>query len=191
VQAAMIILAACWLAYGILLVLQYVSAERRRRREGEASRRRSDRRSMVGMSLEFVAFATAFGFRRGPMEPTPEVLLWLAMLLAPLAVAMGALAARSLGRDFRVQAVVTEGHQLITTGPYRVVRHPIYASLLGLLLATGITITPWPALLASLAIFLVGTEIRVRVEDALLRARFGAEFEAYRQRTAAYIPLVR
>jgi protein-S-isoprenylcysteine O-methyltransferase Ste14 len=191
VQAAMIVLAACWLAYWILLVHRYLSAERRRRREGEASRRRSDRRSMAGMSLEFVAFATAFGFRRGPLEPTPQVLLWLAVLLAPLAVAMGALAARSLGQDFRVQAVVTEGHQLITTGPYRVVRHPIYASLLGLLLATGITITQWPALFASLAIFLVGTEIRVRVEDALLAARFGADFEAYRQRTAAYIPFVR
>ena len=190
-RAAMIVLAACWLAYWILLVLQYVSAERLRRREGEASQRRSDRRSMVGMSLEFVAFAIAFGFRRGPMEPAPVVLLWLAVLLAPLAVAMGALAARSLGQDFRAQAVVTEGHQLVTNGPYRVVRHPIYASLLGLLLATGITITQWPALLASLAIFLVGTEIRVRVEDALLGARFGAEFEAYRNRTAAYIPFVR
>ena len=190
-QAAMIVLAGCWLAYWILLVLQYVSAERRRRREGQASRRHSDRRSMVGMSLEFVAFAIAFAFRRGPMEPTPQLLLWLAVLLAPLGVAMGALAARSLGRDFRVQAVVTEGHRLVTTGPYRVVRHPIYASLLGLLLATGITITRWPALLASLAIFLVGTEIRVRVEDALLRARFGAEFEAYRRWTAAYIPFVR
>jgi protein-S-isoprenylcysteine O-methyltransferase Ste14 len=72
-----------------------------------------------------------------------------------------------------------------------VVRHPIFASLLGLLLATGLTITQWPALLASLAIFLVGTEIRVRAEEALLGARFGAEFEAYRKRTAAYIPFVR
>jgi protein-S-isoprenylcysteine O-methyltransferase Ste14 len=146
---------------------------------------------MAGMSLEFVAFATAFGFRRGAMEPAPEVLLWLAVLLAPLAVVVGALAARSLGREFRIQAVVTERHRLITSGPYRLMRHPIYASLLGLLLGTGITITAWPALLASLAVFLVGTEIRVRVEDALLAARFGADFEAYRKRTAAYIPFVR
>lgn len=190
-QAAMNVLAACWLAYWILLVHQYLSAKQRRRREGEESRRRSDGRSMVGMSLEFVAFATAFGFRRGATEPAPEVLLWLAVLLAPLAVVVGVLAARSLGREFRVQAVVTEGHRLITSGPYRVVRHPIYASLLGLLLATGITITQWPALAVSLAVFLAGTEIRVRVEDALLEARFGADFEAYRKRTAAYIPFVR
>ena len=118
--------------------------------------------------------------------------MWLAVLLAPLAVVVGALAARSLGREFRIQAVVTEGHRLITSGPYRVVRHPIYASLLGLLLATGFTITAVAgAGLASLAVFLVGTEIRVRAEDALLAARFGAEFEAYRKRTAAYIPFVR
>ncbi len=190
-RAAMGVLVACWLSYWMLLVHQYMSAKRRRQREGEATRRRVDGRSMVGMSLEFVAFATAFGFRRGAMDPTPEVLLWLAVLLAPLAVLVGALAAHSLGREFRVQAVVTEDQRLVTVGPYRVIRHPIYASLLGLLLATGFTITQWPALLASLAVFLVGTEIRVRVEDALLAARFGADFEAYRKRTAAYIPFVR
>jgi protein-S-isoprenylcysteine O-methyltransferase Ste14 len=86
---------------------------------------------------------------------------------------------------------VTAGHRLLTSGPYRPVRHPFYASLLGLLLATGITTTHWPALPASLAVFLVGTGIRVRAEDALLGARFGADFHAYRRRTAAYIPFVR
>jgi protein-S-isoprenylcysteine O-methyltransferase Ste14 len=191
VRAAISVLVACWLAYWMLLGHQYISAKRRRLREGEASPRRADGRSMAGMSLEFVAFATAFGFRRGATDPAPEPLLWLAMLLAPLAVLLGALAARSLGREFRVQAVVTERQRLITSGPYRVIRHPIYASLLGLLLATGLTITQWPALLASLAVFLVGTEIRVRVEDSLLAASFGADFEAYRKRTAAYIPFVR
>jgi protein-S-isoprenylcysteine O-methyltransferase Ste14 len=67
------------------------------------------------------------------------------------------------------------------------VRHPIHASLLGLLLAAGITITHWPALPAFLAVFLVGTEIRVRVEEA----RFGSDFQACRRPTAAYMPFVR
>lgn len=190
-QAAAGVVIVSWVAYWSLLGLQYLSAERRRRREGDGSQRRADNRSMAGMLLEVVAFATLCLFRRGATEHVPEMLLWLAAPLALLAVLVAALGARSLGREFRMQAVVTEDHQLVTNGPFSVVRHPIYASLLALLLATGITIAQWPALAASVAVFLVGTEIRVYVEDALLARRFGAEFDAYRKRTAAYIPFVR
>jgi protein-S-isoprenylcysteine O-methyltransferase Ste14 len=55
----------------------------------------------------------------------------------------------------------------------------------------GLLLTPaWQLALAS-ALFLAGTEIRVRVEDALLDARFGGEFRAYRAAVAAYLPLLR
>ncbi|MCL5742542.1 MAG: isoprenylcysteine carboxylmethyltransferase family protein [Acidobacteria bacterium] len=190
-QAAAGVVFVSWVAYWGLLGIEYLSAERRRRRDGDGSRRRADNRSMGGLLLEFIAFATVCLFRRETAGQVPETLLWLAALLAVLAVLMGALPGRSLGREFRLQAMVTEDHRLATGGPYRVVRHPIYASLLALLLATGITITQWTALAVSVLIFLMGTEIRVRVEDALLARRFGAEFDAYRKRTAAYIPFVR
>jgi len=71
------------------------------------------------------------------------------------------------------------------------VRHPVYASMLGMLLATGFAWSSWPQLLAALVIFLVGTEIRVRAEDGLLAGRFGESFTAYRSRVRAYIPFLR
>lgn len=180
-----------WVVFWGLLGLRYFAAERARRRQGDASRRRGDSRSLGGMLLEAIAFAAILGFRRGASEPAPEVLLWCGAVLAPLAALVAVYAAYSLGREFRIQAVVTEDHRLVSSGPYRVVRHPIYASLLALLLATGILITQWAALAVAVVVFLVGTEIRVRAEDALLAARFGEEFDAYRARTAAYIPFVR
>ena len=82
-------------------------------------------------------------------------------------------------------------HELITAGPYRIVRHPIYASMLCLLLGTGFLITPWPLFGVALAMFLVGTEIRVRVEDSLLASRFGETFREYQQQVSAYVPLLR
>jgi protein-S-isoprenylcysteine O-methyltransferase Ste14 len=71
------------------------------------------------------------------------------------------------------------------------VRHPIYTSMLCILLGTGALITPPPLFLAALVIFLVGTEIRVKAEDGLLASRFGDEFFRYRQSVSAYVPFVR
>ena len=80
---------------------------------------------------------------------------------------------------------------MIRTGPYRLVRHPIYASLLGMLLATAAVVARWEAALAAALVYVAGTEIRVRAEDRLLARRFGPSFEEYRRTVPAYIPFVR
>ena len=53
----------------------------------------------------------------------------------------------ALGRQWRIDAGLSADHQLITSGPYRFVRHPIYTSMLSILLGTGFLITPWWLLL--------------------------------------------
>lgn len=98
---------------------------------------------------------------------------------------------RTLGRQWRFDASLTADHQLITTGPYRFIRHPIYCSMLCLLLGVGFMVTPWPLFLLSTTVFLGGTEIRVRIEDALLASRFGERFRQYGQNVPAYVPFVR
>jgi protein-S-isoprenylcysteine O-methyltransferase Ste14 len=97
---------------------------------------------------------------------------------------------RALGRQWRIDAGLSSDHELIMAGPYRFVRHPIYTSMLCVLLATGIVITPPWLFLAALILFLVGTEIRVRIEDSLLASQFGDTFQEYRRRVPAYIPFL-
>ena len=70
-------------------------------------------------------------------------------------------------------------------------RHPIYASMLCMLLGTGLLITPAPLLLVSVVLVLIGLEIRIRIEDALLASRFGERFREYQRRVPAYLPFVR
>jgi protein-S-isoprenylcysteine O-methyltransferase Ste14 len=82
-------------------------------------------------------------------------------------------------------------HELVRHGPYAVVRHPIYTSLLCLLCGVGFVVAPWPLLALSIALFVAGTEIRVHVEENLLRGRFGETFQKYQQSVSAYVPLVR
>jgi protein-S-isoprenylcysteine O-methyltransferase Ste14 len=63
--------------------------------------------------------------------------------------------------------------------------------MLCLLLGTGFLITPLPVLLLSVVPFMIGTEIRVRVEDALLAANFGESFQEYKRGVPAYIPFLK
>jgi isoprenylcysteine carboxyl methyltransferase (ICMT) family protein YpbQ len=101
-------------------------------------------------------------------------ILHLFFLLATLLSWTGA---HSLGRQWRIDAGLNPNHELVTSGPYRVVRHPIYTSMLCLLIATGCLITPIPVLLPSIVVLIAGTEIRVRIEHKLLAYVSASGFE--------------
>ena len=117
--------------------------------------------------------------------------VWLSTTLLAIAVLLSWTGARALGRHLRFEAALRTDHKLVQTGPYRFIRHPIYASMLCLLTGTGVMIASPMLFAAALVIFLIGTEIRVRIEDRLLAEHFGPDCVAYRRRVRAYIPLVR
>jgi protein-S-isoprenylcysteine O-methyltransferase Ste14 len=110
------------------------------------------------------------------------------LALASLFSWTGALA---LGRNWSIDASLNADHKLVRSGPYRVVRHPIYTSMLCLLLGTGFLVTPLWLLPFAAALFMIGTEIRVRTEEALLGAHFGEEFQDYRRSAPAYVPFLK
>jgi len=120
--------------------------------------------------------------------------LWrtaLCVFFLTLAGLLSWTATRALGRHLRFDAALGPDHQLVRSGPYRAIRHPIYTSMLCILLGTGFLITSLPILAAATLVCLAGTEIRVRVEDNLLASHFGDEFRAYRHAVSAYVPLLR
>jgi protein-S-isoprenylcysteine O-methyltransferase Ste14 len=97
----------------------------------------------------------------------------------------------ALGRYLRVDAALDTRHELIRSGPYRFIRNPIYSSMLCVLLATALLLTPLWLVLIALAVFLIGTAIRIRAEEKLLAARFGEQFYAYRKSVSRLIPFLR
>jgi protein-S-isoprenylcysteine O-methyltransferase Ste14 len=145
----------------------------------------------IGLALESLAIFLAFIVHRSGDDPPPPAAQGFAVVIGIASAVMGWHAVRHLGRQFRIHAGLYHDHQLVRTGPYAIVRHPIYASLLGMLLCSMLILTPWQWVLVPLALFVAGTEIRVRAEDALLASRFGAEFHSYRTSVAAYIPYLR
>ena len=97
-------------------------------------------------------------------------------------------AVRTLGKQWAIAARIVEDHQLITEGPYRLVRNPIYSGMFGMLIATGLVVSVWWALLPAIIVFWYGTSIRVRSEEQLLRESFGAKFEEYASRVPPLVP---
>ncbi|HEY1802566.1 MAG TPA: isoprenylcysteine carboxylmethyltransferase family protein [Terriglobales bacterium] len=149
-----------------------------------------DRRARWGLLLIAIAYSLLWQGKFWLAQLPP----WRLALSICFLVSAGALSwsgAQSLGRHWRVDAALNSDHQLVTSGPYRFVRHPIYASMFSILLGTGFMITSKWLFIAAVALFIAGTEIRVRIEESLLGSRFGDEFVSYRSRVAAYIPFVR
>src|SRR4030095_11076532 len=86
----------------------------------------------------------------------PIVTGLLAICAAVSSVWLITMAVKTLGKEWSITARLVEGHKLATSGPYALVRHPIYSGMLGMLVATGLAISHWAVLLAALVIFFLG-----------------------------------
>lgn len=92
-----------------------------------------------------------------------------------------------LGRYWSSVVALKQDHKLIQSGPYRLVRHPLYTGLILAAFGWCLCLTTWSSLLGAL-LLVTCFERRARREDTLLAGEFGAEFEAYRQRTGRLLP---
>ena len=149
-----------------------------------------DKRARWGILLEMFSFA-ALWQEKFWEHAVPEWRVACSILFFVVAAGLSWTSARALGMQWRIDAGLNAEHELVTHGPYAVVRHPIYTSLLCMLCGVGFMIASWTMFALSLALFVAGTEIRVHVEENLLNGRFGETFQKYRQSVSAYIPLVR
>ena len=180
-----------WFAFVVVFAL-FV----RQKPPSEPDRKR-ERTSIVGIALQGVSYAVVWTLRRPPFTSIVSFRksVEIALAVLTMALAIGSVwfcsaAVRTLGKQWSITARVLEGHKLITSGPYNVVRNPIYTGMFGMLLATGLAISHWIGLLIAIVVFTVGTAIRVRSEEKLLRETFGEEFEAYARKVPAVVPFL-
>ena len=95
-----------------------------------------------------------------------------------------------IGRNWSSTLQIVEGQELITSGIYARVRHPMYLSLILFALGQVLLIPNLFAGVASLIGCSVLAGLRIRAEDAMLRERFGRAYEEYAARTPALVPRV-
>jgi protein-S-isoprenylcysteine O-methyltransferase Ste14 len=181
---AYVVLGVCWITW----VLAFVKPQRSAAGQKKSVRAPSSR---WGIFLVMLAFACEWAFIQPAGFHKSVASLIASMVVGPPSVALAWMATRHLDKQWRFEAALSEDHELIRTGPYRWMRHPIYASMLGMLLQTGLAKAWWPLLIAGLVFYVIGTEIRIHAEERLLAERFGAEFDLFRRTTRAYIPFLR
>jgi protein-S-isoprenylcysteine O-methyltransferase Ste14 len=188
-EVVIVVVAACWIVFGGIFVLG-------RSRAATAETKRAGRFS-PGLLLQCLGYAVCFALYRtyfSPLFPMPkqtEAILEVVTILIAIGSIWFCLAAvQTLGKQWALVARVVDGHELMTQGPYGIVRHPIYLGMFGVLLATGLAVSRWQALVAGVIVFLIGTELRIRSEEKLLRPAFGEKFDEYARRVPAFFPRV-
>jgi protein-S-isoprenylcysteine O-methyltransferase Ste14 len=128
--------------------------------------------------------------RPGPELAIPDPLRALGLGLVVGGVAFSLWAVATLGRHYDLVIEIHSDHQLVRGGPYRWARHPVYTGLivhfLGACLATGNLLLVAGTLLVTIPAFL----LRARTEEALLRERFGAEYDRYAKQVGMLAPFL-
>ena len=112
---------------------------------------------------------------------------WLGVVLLAAGGALRIWPVFVLGRRFSGLVAIQPGHTLVTSGIYGVIRHPSYLGLLVNALGWGLAFRSGVGVLLA-ALMIPPLLARIRAEERLLRAQFGAEYDAYRARTSRMIP---
>jgi len=92
-----------------------------------------------------------------------------------------------LGRNWSSSVTIKQGHELITSGPYTMVRHPIYTGILTGFMGTVIALSQVRGLIAFVLIFFV-LWLKLRREEQWMRSQFGETYTTYAHKTASMVP---
>jgi protein-S-isoprenylcysteine O-methyltransferase Ste14 len=186
---AFAIVVLSWIAFVVVFATQGKSSS--------SAPQKREKASIFGIILQAAGYAIVWIVHRKFFTPIASMSrnLELAVTIFTAALAIVSVwfcgaAVRALGKQWSLQARVVAGHQLITRGPYRVVRNPIYTGMLGMLIATSLAVSHWIGLIAALIVFGLGTAIRVHSEEKLLRETFGSDWDDYARKVPAVIPFL-
>lgn len=148
---------------------------------------------VLAMAASLIAAAALITATRGEAERVlpPAVQGAAALLSSAASLAAGAMlfwSARALGKNLAAHALARDGGSLVTTGPFAVVRHPLYVSVAVLLLAIGLAVGSLSGTFVGTGLVAAAIVWRARLEDALLARTYPGAYEEYAARVPAFLP---
>ena len=172
------------------LMEMWILSRDRRRFAG----RTADRGSFFGFFIcIWSALAIAFFAIRHPewrIHVLQPYLSWAGVVMIWAGMAFRLWAVLTLGAFFRTSVVVQDGHQLVTAGPYRWLRHPAYTGALVSMTGIGLTYGNWVSLAAMALLPALAIAFRIHVEERALTEQFGDAYRDFRKTHAAVIPVI-
>lgn len=164
-----------------------------------AVKRTVRRLSLAGRTFQVAMGAVAYlllfsdaleqGWRARRVVPPAQAWALAGVVLTYCGVAFACWARVILGRNWSAMVTVKQDHQLVRSGPYSIVRHPIYSGLLLAGLGTALAVGEVRGFLA-VALAFVGWLIKSRSEERFMIEEFGDEYLEYRRRTGGLVPFI-
>lgn len=157
-----------------------------RARGGEKRDRKSTLIIFAGITIAAILASAASNYE--PTKFTPRYELAIALILGGFALRV--IAMRTLKRHFTYDVALREDHQLVQHGVYSIVRHPSYTGTLMAVTGGGIGFGNWMSVAILSGIGIVVFANRIRIEEEVMRERFGEQYRAYAGRTKRLIPWI-
>lgn len=179
---------AAWIAVGVV----WLASAFRTKRTAQAQ----TLRSLLGhASLTVAAAVLLFNphLAIGPLAwrfvPESAFIAYTGLALTLAGIGFAIWARTYLGKNWSSNVTIKEGHRLMRSGPYAVVRHPIYSGFLLGFLGTALALGQVRGLVA-LALAFLGWKLKSRLEEKFMEQRFGEEYTVYGRRVKALIPFI-
>jgi protein-S-isoprenylcysteine O-methyltransferase Ste14 len=180
------VIRGAWLVLGLYWLVESVNKKVARKRQPAAER-------LIHVIYMGVAFLLLYG--NDPLygllnQPFLPDRLWIAQVgaaIAVLGVAFAIWARRHIGMNWSAEVTIKKDHQLIRTGPYAHIRHPIYTGILLATLGTAIAIGEYRALVAFVMVA-IGFIFKARKEENFLAQEFGPAFDDHKRLTGFFLP---
>jgi protein-S-isoprenylcysteine O-methyltransferase Ste14 len=179
---------ALWILFALYWLVSALKLKKIKRRESWSQRFRY----MLPLLAAFYLLARPeahFGWLGARFLPESSAAEWTGVLLTAAGVAVAFWARWHLGANWSGTVTLKEDHELIRTGPYRAIRHPIYTGILLALLGTVVAQGEVRGLIA-IAIFWLSFYIKAQREESFLRQEFGERFDEHAKRTGMFLPKI-
>jgi protein-S-isoprenylcysteine O-methyltransferase Ste14 len=180
------LIAACWILFLVFWIIRARSIKPAAERQSWSGKLANRLPIGLGAILMFVANADPFG---AAIRPHAVAMKWLGTVIAILGLSGAVWSRNILADNWSNNVEFKQGHQLVERGPYRLVRHPIYTSILLMCIGTAFAYNRVVGL-ASLLFFFIGFLIKLKQEERLLLRHFPDEYPAYKARTKMLVPFV-
>jgi protein-S-isoprenylcysteine O-methyltransferase Ste14 len=180
------IIQALWILFGLFWLVSALKLKKTKKRETWLERLRY----MLPLVVAFWFLSRPeahYGWLGVRFVPNGSVAEWTGVLLTGAGVAIAIWARWHLGANWSGVVTLKEGHELIRTGPYRAIRHPIYTGILLALLGSAVAIGEVRGLIA-VAIAWLSFYLKARREESFLAQEFGPRFTEHLQRTGMFLP---
>jgi protein-S-isoprenylcysteine O-methyltransferase Ste14 len=175
-----------WYAFGIYWIVGAIRTKSAKRIEPIIPRLLTIFAVVLTFSLLFSDWPMFPFLDRYFLQPN-LVIRWAGVALTTLGAAIAIWARTKLGSNWSAEVGVKQGHELIQSGPYAYVRHPIYTGLLVAIIGTALVICQVRGLLA-IAVILLAHSLKARREEALMAGEFGERYKEYRKKTGFLFP---